>query len=335
MAPALLALLLAGAPASPQVALAPAAARPGDAVLVAVSRAAEPPRGSLAGRPLTFWRDGARWLAMAALPLETPVGVAPLEIEAGAARTTAELAIVEPGFPARNISGIPKQFVEPPPEVSARIAADRKAFAAAYARPFEPPRFSRRFAWPRKARLSGRFGDQRLMNGEKQSVHYGTDVTGPRGSPIGAANDGEVVLVRDAYLSGKTVVIAHGGGIFTAYFHLDRIDVPHGARVRRGQRIGRLGSTGRSTGPHLHLGARVDGLFVDAESLLAIDFVRATAPARPPRLPTPPTGAPLPPTPDAPAQDAPAPAPPSAPSPARAEGKPPSAGVSARPAPAR
>ncbi|ACG74682.1 Peptidase M23 [Anaeromyxobacter sp. K] len=275
-------LALLAAAAAPSLTLAPEAARPGDAVLVRVAGAGrEAPRGTLGGRPLTFWRAGAEWRALAALPIETPAGELPAEAEAGGAALRATLRIVEPGFASRTLTLAPK-YVEPPEAVKARIAADRKAFADAYARPFEPPAFARPFALPRRAPTSGRYGDQRVLNGEKPSVHYGLDLTGPRGAPVAAANAGRVVLVRDAYLSGRSVVLWHGAGIYTLYFHLDRVDVRAGQVVRRGQRIGRLGSTGRSTGPHLHWSVRVDGLLVDPESLVAIDFARGVAPARAP-----------------------------------------------------
>lgn len=289
----LVVLAVAAAPAL-ELRLAPEAARPGDAVLVRVVGATGEPEGTAAGRPLAFWRARKEWRALAALPMETPVGVVPVEVRAAEQVARTELGVVEPGFPARHVAGVPARFVEPPREVTARIDADRAAAAAAYERPPEPPRFRRNFAWPRKARLTGRFGDQRVLNGDKRTVHYGTDVSGPRGAAIQAANDGLVVLARDAYLSGKTVILAHGAGIFTAYFHLDRIEVKAGQRVARGARIGRLGSTGRSTGPHLHWSARVDGLFVDPESLLALDFRTGTAPRREPRSPQPAAPAPAP-----------------------------------------
>ncbi|ABS27632.1 M23 family metallopeptidase [Anaeromyxobacter sp. Fw109-5] len=305
-APALLALaVVLAAPPRLHVTTAPAAARPGDAVLVRVSGAAAEPRGELAGRPLAFFRAGREWRAFAALPTETPVGQVRATVEAGRARAEGVVAIVEPGWPARAIGGVPAKFVNPPPDVTARIAADRAAFDEAYARPPEPPRFRRAFAWPRRARVTGRFGDQRVFNGVKQSVHYGTDVRGPVGAPIRAANDGRVVLVREAYLSGRTVVLSHGAGVFTAYFHLSRIDVRAGQTVRRGAQIGRLGATGRASGPHLHWSARVGGLFVDPESLLAIDPARGKAPPRAPRLPP---AAPPAPTVAGAGQPAPAPA---------------------------
>lgn len=292
----LVALLLSAAPAGTvSVALAPAAARPGDAVLVTVEGAGEAPRGTLAGRPLTFWKDGAAWRALGALPIETPVGDVPAVVEAGGARAEAALAVVAPGFASATLTVAPG-FVEPDPAVERRIAADRAAFTTALDRPFAPPLFRRSFALPRATRGNGRYGDQRVFNGKQASVHYGLDLRGKRGDPVAAAADGTVVLVRDAYMSGKTVVLWHGAGLYTLYFHLDRILVRDGQQVARGKRIGTVGSTGRSTGPHLHWGVKVDGLYVDPDSVLAIDFARATAPARvaaapaaaPPTAPEPP-----------------------------------------------
>ena len=281
----LVVLLLAGAAptAASDVLLAPQIARPGDAVLVRlrVPREGPEPTATLAGRPLHFWPHGEERWAVAALPLETPPGPVRLEVAAAAPgeASATTLEVVEPGFPSRALHVAPR-FVSPPARVKARIARDRRAFAAAYARPFSAPLFSGNFDWPRRARTNGRFGDQRVFNGKKESVHYGLDIDGPRGAPIHAANDGEVVLARDCYYSGNTVVVWHGADLFTLYFHLDRIDVGAGTKVRRGDRLGVIGSTGRSTGPHLHWSARAAGLLVDPESLLGIDFGTGSAPAR-------------------------------------------------------
>ncbi len=277
-----LALLLALAVAAgPAVSVAPAQARPGDAVLVRVTGATEAPVATLAGRPLLFWRAGAEWWALGALPVETAPGQVTAAVEASGARAEAPLTVVEPGFPSRSIT-LPRRYVEPPldPKVKARIARDHRAFDRAWDRPPAPPTFLGGFAWPREAAVTGRFGDQRVLNQKKASVHYGLDLKGPRGAPVAAAADGEVVLARDAYYSGKTVVLWHGAGVFTLYFHLDRIAVSAGARVTKGQRIGLLGATGRSTGPHLHWSAKVAGLYVDPESLLDIDFAAGAAPPR-------------------------------------------------------
>jgi len=92
------------------------------------------------------------------------------------------------------------------------------------------------------------------------------------------------VLARDCYMSGQTLLLWHGAGVFTAYFHLSRMEVKDGAAVRRGQPIGRVGSTGRSTGPHLHWGVKVDGLWVDPRSAQRLDLAtgEVSAPPAPP-----------------------------------------------------
>jgi murein DD-endopeptidase MepM/ murein hydrolase activator NlpD len=294
-------------------------------VLVRVRRAPAglPSTGTAGDRPLLFWRKGGELWALAGLPIETPPGGVPIAVAWRSQAMAAALEVVEPRFPARTLSVSPR-FVEPPESVKLRIASDQEAFAAAYARPFVPPLFAASFGWPRKARTNGRYGDQRVFNGKKESVHYGLDIAGPRGATVRASNDGQVVLVRDCYYSGKTVVIWHGADVFTLYFHLDRMAVRPGAKVRKGDRVGAIGSTGRSTGPHLHWSARVAGLLVDPESLLGIDFARGTAPPRRagPRAPPPP-------------KDVPAPVPPPEAAPPEAPAGPPPAGVATVPAPPR
>ncbi|HYG66914.1 MAG TPA: M23 family metallopeptidase [Anaeromyxobacteraceae bacterium] len=260
------------AAAAPSIHVAPETARPGDVVLVTVhgAPADAAPTGAAAGRPLRFWMDGDRWCALAPLPTETPPGPAPVEaVLADGTLLPYALPIREPGFRASTLKVAPR-YVAPPAEVQERIEADRLAFAAASARPFGPPLFAGAFALPREARFTGRFGDQRVFNGEKSSVHYGLDLAGPVGVPIGAANDGEVALVHDGYYAGNAVVLSHGAGVYTIYFHLSRVDVRPGQPVRRGEIIGALGDSGRVTGPHLHWSVKVDGLYVDPESLLRL-----------------------------------------------------------------
>jgi len=139
--------------------------------------------------------------------------------------------------------------------------------------------FGENFAWPRQGRVTAPYGDLRTFNGKKQSQHFGTDVDGAVGTPIYAANAGTVVMRRDNYASGNTVLVYHGAGLYTAYFHLSAFEVKEGQRVERGQLLGKVGNTGRVTGPHLHWGVKVDDLWVDGETLLKLDFGTAPAPA--------------------------------------------------------
>ena len=268
----LLSAALSAGTRMPGATVQPPRARPGEIVRVDVSGAAEAPSGELAGRALQFFpAGGGVFRAFAGLPVELEPGPAAAKVTTGSRTLEARFEVVEPRWREKILS-VPPQFTEEKtPEVEARVQEDKAAFQLAFAQPAAPPAFSRPFAWPRTAKkVTGRFGDLRTFNGATQGQHYGTDLPGPVGAPVRASNDGTVVLVRDAWTSGLTVVLFHGANLYTVYFHLSRADVALGDRVRRGDRIGALGASGRASGPHLHWGAKVGDLYVDPESLLAL-----------------------------------------------------------------
>lgn len=287
IAPLALALALtlalgAGASQAPlAVTATPQRVRPGDAFLVMVrGEVAGAPEGTAAGHALTFFPTRHGIAAIGGLPLETPAGPLPVLVRAqprsgdgqGARALETTLAVEAPTFPQRRLA-VQREYVEPPsPDLERRIAEDRAAFARAFAQPAAPPLFRGRFAWPRRARVTAGYGEQRTLNGVKPSQHYGLDLAGRLGAPVAAANDGRVVLVRDCWASGKTVVVWHGAGVYTTYFHLSRAAVGEGEAVRRGQRLGLVGATGRASGPHLHWGVRVGELYVDPRSVLRLRF---------------------------------------------------------------
>ncbi|MCI0574425.1 MAG: M23 family metallopeptidase [Myxococcaceae bacterium] len=256
----------------PTLTVQPVRARPGDPVLVEVSGVTAPPIGALAGRPLAFFPVEGGFRAFGALPVETPAGAVEVAVTLPADEALrSTLEVEEPRWPARELRVAP-EFTEPPPEVQQRIEEDRAAFAKAFDQPFSPPRFTRPFALPRKAGITARFGDRRTFNGQPQTQHYGLDLRGRPGDPIHAANDGVVVLVRECFASGNSVVLDHGAGLYTTYFHLTRFAVKEGQTVKRGELLGTVGRTGRVTGPHLHWSVKVGGLYVDPESLLRLDL---------------------------------------------------------------
>ncbi len=111
--------------------------------------------------------------------------------------------------------------------------------------------------------VSTPFGAKRIINGKKRSVHWGVDFKAPEGTEVFASLSGKVVLARELFYTGKTVVIDHGMGLHTLYAHLSKITVKEGQNVKGGQVIGKVGSTGRSTGPHLHFGIYLGGIRVD------------------------------------------------------------------------
>ncbi|HTC24376.1 MAG TPA: M23 family metallopeptidase, partial [Gemmatimonadales bacterium] len=135
----------------------------------------------------------------------------------------------------------------------------------------ETPRlWSQSFRPPRAGRVTSPFGSARVLNGEVQSRHLGTDFAGAVGAPVRAANAGVVALVGDFYLAGTVVYVDHGEGLVTGYFHLSRALVAQGDTVTRGQILGRVGKSGRVTGPHLHWIARYGSITVDPMSLLRL-----------------------------------------------------------------
>ncbi len=117
-------------------------------------------------------------------------------------------------------------------------------------------------------RFSSPFGVRRLINGHPSGFHKGLDIAAPYGTPVFASLSGKVVLARYLPLTGNTVILDHGWGLMTLYAHLSKIEVKEGQFVRRGEVIGRVGSTGRSTGPHLHFGVYLNDVAVDPQSFL-------------------------------------------------------------------
>jgi murein DD-endopeptidase MepM/ murein hydrolase activator NlpD len=263
------ALLAAAAAASLEV--RPTQAKPGDAILLVVAGAAAEgePTATIEGRPVRFWRAGDGWRGIGGLPAEAAVGPLAITVQSGATTLDGAVTIVDPAFPAKALT-LPPKFIEPPASVRARMAADQRAFDEAFARPFAPPRFDPPFDWPLLSEKTGGYGDRRTYNGRQQGQHYGLDLDAATGTPIVASNDGLVVMARDNYQAGLTVLIWHGADLYTAYFHLSRALVKPGQAVARGERIGLAGSSGRATGPHLHWGIKVAGRWVDPESVLRL-----------------------------------------------------------------
>ncbi len=137
------------------------------------------------------------------------------------------------------------------------------------------------FGRPRSAKVTSKFGSGRVFNGRVSSSHLGVDYRGAMGDPIYAANRGVVALVDTFFLAGNVVYINHGDGLVTGYFHMSQPEVAIGDTVEKGQEIGKVGATGRVTGPHLHWSARFGALTIDPADLLSLGppFVTTPAPA--------------------------------------------------------
>jgi murein DD-endopeptidase MepM/ murein hydrolase activator NlpD len=155
-------------------------------------------------------------------------------------------------YDIQRIDGLPQHTVTPPPEVRERIAREAETIFLARLADSGGADFLAGFDWPAPGILSGIFGSQRIDNGVPMSAHYGVDMAAPTGTPIQAPADGVVTVSGDHYLNGGFTMIDHGQGVSTSYLHQSRRLVKPGDAVKRGQRIGLIGATGRATGPHLH-----------------------------------------------------------------------------------
>jgi murein DD-endopeptidase MepM/ murein hydrolase activator NlpD len=177
---------------------------------------------------------------------------------------------VAPGhFVVQRIDGLPPQTVTPDPETLKRIVAEAGRMKAA--RHAETPLLDAfvRFVWPVTGPLSGSWGSQRILNGEPRSPHLGVDIAAPTGTPVLAPAGGVVRLAATGFvLTGGTIILDHGYRLSTLYAHLSQVEVKEGEAVRQGQEIGKVGATGRVTGPHLHWGAAVGEVQVDPSTLV-------------------------------------------------------------------
>lgn len=177
------------------------------------------------------------------------------------------IEIVDKKRPVQKLN-VDKKYVSPPSEVMAKIQDDRQKVNRALSQNLSGRLWQLPLERPVKGSVSSQFGLKRVFNGQPRGEHKGLDLRGAEGTPVKACSDGKVVLVDDLYYSGKTVYINHGDGVFSAYLHLSKPLVQNGENVVRGQTIGLVGSTGRVTGPHLHLSVFSQGQSIDPLPLL-------------------------------------------------------------------
>ena len=182
---------------------------------------------------------------------------------------TRRIAVLPRVFDVQSITGVAQKYVEPPPEDLKRIAEERRVIAEARVRAADASDFEAGFIWPVEGPISGVFGSQRIFNGQPRAPHNGVDIAAGRGSTVVAASRGIVTLAeKNLFFNGNVVIVDHGLSFSTVYVHLDEITVRKGQRVDIGEPIGKVGATGRVTGPHLHWGANVAGQAIDPQLLV-------------------------------------------------------------------
>ena len=210
------------------------------------------PPGSLValdGRPLRVTSDGRFTFGFA--PDQTKASLVTVRYPDGGGDSRSFTPSART-YEVQRVNGLPQKTVTPPPEVQARIAHEAETIYLSRLNDSAGSDFLSGFDWPAPGILSGVFGSQRIDNGTPMAPHYGVDMAAPVGTPIIAPADGVVSISADHYLDGGLTLIDHGQGVSTAYLHQSKRLVKAGEAVKRGQRIGLIGATGRATGPHLH-----------------------------------------------------------------------------------
>ena len=184
-------------------------------------------------------------------------------------RVEKRLSISKRSYKVSHVNGLPESKVTPKPSDMKKIREDNAKIARVRKLDSAEAHFMTGFIWPATGRISGVFGSQRILNGEPRRPHNGIDIAAPRGTPVVAMAEGQVVLANsDMFLTGKTVMINHGHGLTSIYIHMDRITVKRADLVSRGQQIGAVGMTGRATGPHLHWGVSLFNTKLDPALLV-------------------------------------------------------------------
>ena len=232
--------------------------------------------GTTAGEPLHF--EGRRvggFRALLPLPLDGGDSVSVelwLQRSTGTDTVTVSVPVVQESYPREQLTVAPR-MAHPDSAAQARIDREvEQARALARTSHQTPTLWVGPFRRPRPSRINSRFGAAREFNGVITSRHLGTDFAGRVGAPVTAPARGVVALVADFYLAGHALYLDHGGGLVTGYFHLSRTLVSPGDTVLPGQLIGKVGRTGRVTGPHLHWIARYGAINVDPMSLVELPW---------------------------------------------------------------
>jgi murein DD-endopeptidase MepM/ murein hydrolase activator NlpD len=263
----------AAAPPEPTVSVSPARP-PQGGIAVLLVRSERPLETLSVARKGVFLEGeagGKVFRGLAGVDFEAKSGKGSIRFEAVGADGRAfsfsrAIPVAARRFPSEPLRVDPR-YVEPPPSEAARIAAERERVARVWETGEARRLWHGPFRLPVAAPAGRNFGARRLFNGKTRSRHGGVDFAAPPGAPVTAPAPARVALAEDQYFSGGTVILDHGGGLFTTYFHLSAIGVAPGDLVDAGGEIGKVGATGRATGPHLHWGARLKGARIDPMSL--------------------------------------------------------------------
>jgi len=231
--------------------------------IMPVNASQTPPVVTLGANRLLVLKDAQSWWAVAGIALDTEPGTITLDVRTPDERRSVAIEIQPYDYKSQRITLKNRAMVSPPPETLKRIKSEISEQLEAYDTFSEAMPSNLIFDAPVSGRLSSPFGLKRYFNGEPRNPHSGLDFAAPTGTPVKAPADGQVLFIGDLYFNGLTIFVDHGQGVISMFCHLSEINHLPGDVVRRGDVVGAVGNTGRSTGPHLHWNVSLNGARVD------------------------------------------------------------------------
>jgi murein DD-endopeptidase MepM/ murein hydrolase activator NlpD len=256
--------LAVAAASGPSSGLPEASLVPGGVLILPIESASkQPPVVTLDGQRAMVLRSGGQWVAVVGLPLSEKPGHASVVVRDGATgEKTVGFEITDKQYVTQSLKVAPGKVDLAKKDLD-RVSKEVPHIKSVVATFSDTPPSSLRLRQPIPGVRSSSYGMRRIFNNEPRNPHTGMDIAAPTGTPIRAAADGRVIDMGDYFFNGNSVFIDHGEGLITMYCHLSAIGVKAGQTVKRGQVIGKVGATGRVTGPHLHFGVALNSTFVD------------------------------------------------------------------------
>jgi len=251
---------------------------PGGVAVVALPvNGGRAPVVKLGERRIMVIQHAGSWYALVGISLDAAPGDVTLDVlQAGAAAQQVKFTVAAKQYPEQDLIIKNPEMVNPTPAELRRIDREQRHLdkvVNGWSRTMKP---GVDFIWPATGPQTSGFGLKRVLNGEARSPHSGIDIGAPAGTPVHAPADAVVADVGRYYFCGKTLTLDMGEGLYSVYCHLSKIKVKPGQRVKQGQLVGKIGATGRTTGPNLHWTVRLNGAAVDPGVFLGVN---APAPA--------------------------------------------------------
>ena len=227
------------------------------------------PEVTVGNRPALVLKSNGRWLALIGIPLDHDVHdpLSATITRQDRAAQTISVDLREANYRVQRLT-VENKYVEPGAEALERILAERSIIDAALGHWRAADLDDVMLRAPAPGARSSSFGSRRIFNDQPRAPHKGMDISASAGTPVVAPRDGIVTATGDFYFNGNTVIVDHGQGYISLYCHLSEIDVKTGQAVASGELLGKVGATGRVTGPHLHFATYLNGTAIDPALLL-------------------------------------------------------------------